>query len=116
MASMDDAQLGLASNADINEPSPKRPRAGTDTAPARLYSCGKCAKSYARLDHLSRHVRMRKLIPCSRLKMIDDTDDQVYRHAGKAISMPGLLEGVRKSVSGPSHYEIFVRNLSTSLF
>lgn len=24
----------------------------------RLYSCGKCAKSYARLDHLSRHVRM----------------------------------------------------------
>ena len=25
---------------------------------ARLYSCGKCSKSYARLDHLSRHVRM----------------------------------------------------------
>lgn len=24
----------------------------------RLYSCGKCNKSYARLDHLSRHVRM----------------------------------------------------------
>ena len=24
----------------------------------RLYSCGKCSKSYARLDHLSRHVRM----------------------------------------------------------
>ncbi|KAK5694615.1 hypothetical protein LTR97_009205 [Elasticomyces elasticus] len=23
----------------------------------RLYSCGKCSKSYARLDHLSRHVR-----------------------------------------------------------
>lgn len=25
----------------------------------RLYSCGMCSKSYARLDHLSRHVRMR---------------------------------------------------------
>ena len=24
----------------------------------RLYTCGKCSKSYARLDHLSRHVRM----------------------------------------------------------
>ena len=24
----------------------------------RLYSCGRCSKSYARLDHLSRHVRM----------------------------------------------------------
>ena len=24
----------------------------------RLYSCGKCSKSYSRLDHLSRHVRM----------------------------------------------------------
>lgn len=28
------------------------------TAAARLYTCGKCSKSYARLDHLSRHVRM----------------------------------------------------------
>lgn len=27
-------------------------------ASQRLYSCGKCSKSYARLDHLSRHVRM----------------------------------------------------------
>lgn len=33
--------------------------AGTGTADTtRLYSCGKCSKSYARLDHLSRHVRM----------------------------------------------------------
>ncbi|KAK5107929.1 hypothetical protein LTR62_000534 [Meristemomyces frigidus] len=32
-------------------------KAGGTSAP-RLYSCGKCAKSYARLDHLSRHVRM----------------------------------------------------------
>ena len=28
------------------------------SAAARLYTCGKCSKSYARLDHLSRHVRM----------------------------------------------------------
>lgn len=27
-------------------------------ANTRLYTCGKCSKSYARLDHLSRHVRM----------------------------------------------------------
>lgn len=27
-------------------------------ASQRLYSCGKCSKSYTRLDHLSRHVRM----------------------------------------------------------
>ncbi|KAM0723782.1 hypothetical protein Q7P37_000772 [Cladosporium fusiforme] len=32
--------------------------AGAPTAAARLYTCGKCSKSYARLDHLSRHVRM----------------------------------------------------------
>ena len=57
------------------EPDPKRPRSAADETGAtddkangvksegptnaqRLYSCGKCSKSYARLDHLSRHVRM----------------------------------------------------------
>ena len=65
---------------DSGEPTPKRPRSSEDditgdsqhqnggpgSSPngnmqqpnARLYSCGKCSKSYARLDHLSRHVRM----------------------------------------------------------
>ncbi|SMR57010.1 unnamed protein product [Zymoseptoria tritici ST99CH_3D1] len=62
---------------DSEERAPKRPRSGTETTSgdvtasisgeattsgpennARLYSCGKCSKSYARLDHLSRHVRM----------------------------------------------------------
>lgn len=60
---------------DVGEPAHKRSRSATDdnatsagdaTAGAktegpngqRLYSCGKCSKSYARLDHLSRHVRM----------------------------------------------------------
>lgn len=65
---------------DSGEPALKRVRSGPDeqygssaneasldangngnTTPqgnARLYSCGKCSKSYARLDHLSRHVRM----------------------------------------------------------
>ncbi|KAF2725225.1 hypothetical protein K431DRAFT_281177 [Polychaeton citri CBS 116435] len=37
-----------------NGSSPKQPQQNN----ARLYSCGKCNKSYARLDHLSRHVRM----------------------------------------------------------
>ncbi|TKA24654.1 hypothetical protein B0A50_06414 [Salinomyces thailandicus] len=55
---------------DPDEPEQKRPRSSSDdkkdasTGDAakadgqRLYSCGKCNKSYARLDHLSRHVRM----------------------------------------------------------
>ncbi|KAK3071493.1 hypothetical protein LTR53_008503, partial [Teratosphaeriaceae sp. CCFEE 6253] len=56
------------SSAGDDEPAPKRPRSATDDATSgvkaegaggqRLYSCGKCSKSYARLDHLSRHVRM----------------------------------------------------------
>lgn len=62
-------------NDDEGEPAQKRARSAPDdnvasngdaTAAAkpdatngqRLYSCGKCSKSYARLDHLSRHVRM----------------------------------------------------------
>jgi hypothetical protein len=62
---------------DTGERAAKRQRSGTETTgdvtsggaavgedatgpeqSARLYSCGKCSKSYARLDHLSRHVRM----------------------------------------------------------
>ncbi|RMY54752.1 hypothetical protein D0863_13530 [Hortaea werneckii] len=62
---------------DAAEPEHKRSRSVTDEAKdatanddatagaktegpngQRLYSCGKCNKSYARLDHLSRHVRM----------------------------------------------------------
>ena len=66
---------------DVREPDLKRQRSNTDGSPvdgqnpatatasgsptgngqqpaARLYSCGQCSKSYARLDHLSRHVRM----------------------------------------------------------
>lgn len=42
----------------------------------RLYSCGKCSKSYARLDHLSRHVRMHtqeKPYACSCLLYISKT-------------------------------------------
>lgn len=34
------------------------PNGSTQQPNPRLYSCGKCTKSYARLDHLSRHVRM----------------------------------------------------------
>lgn len=72
-----------ADDRSTDEPAPKRARTDTDTAPPaeetanannnnhaegptingipasqRLYSCGRCSKSYARLDHLSRHVRM----------------------------------------------------------
>lgn len=68
-----------AADADTGEPAQKRARpnantpSGGDAAAStnndqaegigtadktRLYSCGKCSKSYARLDHLSRHVRM----------------------------------------------------------
>lgn len=68
---------GPAADEDIGEPARKRSRSHAETSsggdaptnndhadgvgPAdktRLYSCGKCSKSYARLDHLSRHVRM----------------------------------------------------------
>ena len=34
------------------------PNGSVQPSNTRLYSCGKCSKSYARLDHLSRHVRM----------------------------------------------------------
>ncbi|WPH03907.1 Hypothetical protein R9X50_00679000 [Acrodontium crateriforme] len=40
-----------------NVPANSNGSANATQAP-RLYSCGKCSKSYARLDHLSRHVRM----------------------------------------------------------
>ena len=68
---------------EVGEPAPKRVRSNDEDASGdgqgqqengangqsspngsmqqsntRLYSCGKCSKSYARLDHLSRHVRM----------------------------------------------------------
>ena len=65
---------------DLAGPVAKRPRTGQSNSPsneaeqnvinesspdqqtsARLYSCGRCSKSYARLDHLSRHVRSHTL-------------------------------------------------------
>lgn len=76
---VDSAPNGAGNADEGGEPAPKKPRPSTDegkpTAAAangeaaagakaeglngqRLYSCGKCSKSYARLDHLSRHVRM----------------------------------------------------------
>ncbi|QIX01955.1 hypothetical protein AMS68_007472 [Peltaster fructicola] len=33
-------------------------KSSTASSSLRLYTCGKCSKSYSRLDHLSRHVRM----------------------------------------------------------
>jgi hypothetical protein len=50
--------------ADGNSQQTAQQQPGTPLQPtptpanARLYTCGKCSKSYARLDHLSRHVRM----------------------------------------------------------
>lgn len=48
-------------NASTSTPTGGNGNANNTTGPSnhlRLYSCGKCSKSYARLDHLSRHVRM----------------------------------------------------------
>ena len=41
-----------------SQPETQQAAGAQPTAAARLYTCGKCSKSYARLDHLSRHVRM----------------------------------------------------------
>ena len=52
------------SNAEETVPTSTATSASTSSAPndgpsgQRLYSCGRCSKSYQRLDHLSRHVRM----------------------------------------------------------
>lgn len=48
---------GDASPVDGQQANSSSPPNGTGQSAARLYSCGKCSKSYARLDHLSRHVR-----------------------------------------------------------
>ncbi|KAK4544217.1 hypothetical protein LTR36_004427 [Oleoguttula mirabilis] len=55
------AQKRVRSAIDDNSTSSGDPTVSAKTDGAngqRLYSCGKCSKSYARLDHLSRHVRM----------------------------------------------------------
>lgn len=54
-----DAAGGASSGNNVTAVSSSTGTGGatTTTAP-RLYSCGKCSKSYVRLDHLSRHVRM----------------------------------------------------------
>jgi hypothetical protein len=44
--------------ASQNQQEPHQAASTGPSAAARLYTCGKCSKSYARLDHLSRHVRM----------------------------------------------------------
>lgn len=44
--------------ASAQQQEPQATAGAQPTAAARLYTCGKCSKSYARLDHLSRHVRM----------------------------------------------------------
>ena len=50
--SFEDSQLEHGMNGNSSPDNSMQP------SNTRLYSCGKCNKSYARLDHLSRHVRM----------------------------------------------------------
>ena len=54
-SSEEDTSGAVEQENDGGEPSPT---GSMQQLNPRLYSCGKCSKSYARLDHLSRHVRM----------------------------------------------------------
>ncbi|KAK3686927.1 hypothetical protein LTR37_019325 [Vermiconidia calcicola] len=86
---------GLSSSPNGNMPQPN----------ARLYSCGKCSKSYARLDHLSRHVRMHtqeKPYQCQVCSKAFARADLLKRHTlghskDDPLSKPTIIQHTRVS-------------------
>ncbi|KAK6437809.1 hypothetical protein LTR95_005997 [Oleoguttula sp. CCFEE 5521] len=46
-----------ATPSETQDPARQDSSQGQPATPSRLYQCGKCSRAYARLDHLSRHVR-----------------------------------------------------------
>jgi hypothetical protein len=92
--------LGKRAREDVSEQTPPG-------SSSKLFQCGDCRKSYSRVDHLARHVRLHTKVSvfCFRVTLAAIEFDASLL-VGKTISLSNVQQELCKSVCGLASYYI----------